>query len=244
MATPAAPLSNSGFAKDWTWLNQHLILLAIVALIIFGGVYGVESIIAKHDATRAAQDSAILAQQTATTKALADQLQSDESQWSKVQAQLLAQNTQLSQAIAARNQQIATLVKTDATLSAEQAASKISIDLQAEPGEVTPSGNSVALDLPVARRVVSSLDQLPVVEANLTDTQKQLANETTVATNAQTDAKQSQQVIASQQTQIADQTKACNAQIAALKSQNRKSKIKSFLLGAATALVALAGHSI
>lgn len=244
MATPASPLSNSALAGEWKWFTQHIILLAIIALLIFGGVYGVESIISNHDAARAAQDSAILAQQTATTKALQQQLQSDEAQWSQVQLQLVAQNAALTKEIDSRNQQIAQLVKTDATLSAEQAASKISIDLQAEPGEVTASGNNVSLDLPSARRVTSSLDELPVVQANLTDTQKQLTNETTVATNAQADAAQEKQVIASQTAQLADADKTCKAQIASVKADARKGKIKSFLLGAATVLMALAGHAI
>lgn len=245
-STPTAPasLSNSGLAADWKWLTQHLILLVIVAGLVIGSVYGVESIISSHDAARAAQDSAILAQQTATTKALQQQLQSDEAQWSQVQLQLVAQNTALAKEIDSRNQQIAQLVKTDATLSAEEAASKISTDLQAEPGEVTASGNNVSLDLPSARRVTSSLDELPVVQANLSDTQKQLTNETAVATNAQADAAQEKGVIASQTIQLADSTKACNEQISTLKAQNRKSKIKSFLLGAATVLMAVAGHAI
>jgi hypothetical protein len=231
--TSTATTISGVIGKDWSWVLSHLLALIVVGGLIIGGVYGVESLIARHDSATASKYSAILAAQTTATQILQKQLQADEEQSAQIEAQLLAQNSQLAQQISARNQAAATQVKTDATLSAADSANRITVQTKAGPGEVTAQGNDVVLDLPITRAVVADLDELPVVEANLTDTQKQLANETTVATNAQSDVADAKKVIAAQVTQMADADKACKAQITTLKSQNRKNTWKHLLLGGA-----------
>jgi hypothetical protein len=239
--TDTAPTPTpSIIAKDYAWVTHHLISLALVGILTIGGIYGVESLIAKHDSQNSAKYEAILAAQTQQTQTLQKQLQADEEQSAQIEAQLLAQNSQLAQQISARNQAVVAQVKSDATLSTQDAAARLSQQTNATAGEVTAQGNNVTIDLPITRAVVSALDELPVVQANLDDTQKQLVNETTIATNAQTDATDAKKVIAAQVTQMADADKACKADIATVKAQARKSGLKWFLIGLVTGLVG--GH--
>lgn len=239
------PTTISGvIAKDWSWLLSHLLALVIVGALVVGGIYFVESKIAAHDEATANKYSQILATQTAQTQTLQKQLVTDEANWAQVESQLLAQNAQLTQQISQRNQVVATQVKTDATLSAQDSANRITQQTKAAVGEVTANGNNVILDLPITRTVVADLDELPVAQQDLADTTRQLANETTVATNAQADATDAKKVIVSQTAQLADADKSCKAQIAVVNAKARRSKIKSFLFGAAMVLGLWAGHSL
>ena len=242
--TPTPTPVTSTLLKDWHWLTQHLVALAIVVGLAFGGVYFVENLIAKHDAQNSAQYATILALQTQQTQTLQKQLSTDEANWAQVEAQLLAQNAQLTKQITARNQVTAAQVQTDASLSAQDSATRIAAQTHASAGEVTAQGNDVILDLPITRVVVASLDQLPAVESDLADTTKQLANETTVAANAQSDVADAKKVIASQTTQLADADKSCKAQIAVVNAKARRGKLKAFFIGAATVLGLWAGHSL
>lgn len=223
--------TNAALSKDWTWITQHIILLLLLAALTFGGVYYVEKVVADRDAALASRYQTLLTQQANQTKQLVSQYQASESAREALDTKLLAQNSQLSQAIEQRNQQIAQLVKTDATLSAEAAASKISTQIDASPQEVVANGNDVDLDLPSARRVAVGLDKLSAAQQNLSDVQTQLSNETKVAISAQTDLTSANKVIDSQKAQLTDSTKACNAQIAAVKAKARKSMWKHLLEG-------------
>jgi hypothetical protein len=212
MNTPADTSITSKVTSDLNWVKHHLILIVIVGLLVYGGVFGVESVVAKHDALKDAQWKAVVA---------ADQqrLATDEANWQQQFAALSAQNTQLLKAMEARDAAAAIQQKKDASLSATEAAQRLSEQTKAAPGEVTAQGNNLLVDLPISRGIVTSLDQLPAVQADLADTKTQLANETTIAGNAQKD-------VADLKQKSIDQDKACQAQIADVKSQARKSKTK------------------
>jgi len=77
-AAPATPTLASTISKDWSWIISHLVALVVCAAFILGGIYLVESVIAKHDTARAAEVTAGLNVQAAQTKALQDQLTADE----------------------------------------------------------------------------------------------------------------------------------------------------------------------
>lgn len=214
-----------------TDIKSHLLAIIVVALLIFGGVYGVDSLIERHDARTDSKYTAILDAQVKQTATLQQQLTTDEAAWSKLQAQLIAQNATLAKEIESRNTQLATQIKADATLSAVQVAAQLVEQTKTTASDITVNGDSISLDLTSARVITQDLDTLPVVQANLANTQTQLKNETTIATNAQSDATNEKAIIVSQTSQLADQTKACNAQIASVKAQARKSKFKWFGLG-------------
>lgn len=243
MSTNPSPLGTA-IAKDWSWFLSHLTAIAMVAGLLVGGVYFVENLEAKHDAKQTALYSTLAAQSAAQVSTLTSELKQNEENWANVQAQLLSQNEKLAEDVAAKNQQLSVQVKTDATLNAQDAADRLAQQTQAAPGEVRAQEDTVNLSLPVTRRIVSDLDTLPVLQSNLTSTQTQLSNETTIAANAQSDSASKQKIIDAQVTQIANNEKACNAQISLVKSQARKSQIKAFFAGAAAVAVAILGHAL
>ena len=229
--TPTPTPVTSTLLKDWHWLTQHLVALAIVVGLAFGGVYFVENLISKHDAANSAKYEQILALQTAQTQTLQKQLSTDEANWAQVEAQLLAQNAQLTKQISQRNQAAAVQVQADASLSAAQSAIRIAQQTNSGPGEVVATGDTVTLDLPISRVVTADLDRLFVAQADLADTQKELVNETQIATDAKADAASEKNVIVAQTAELADQKKSYEAQITTLKAENRKSKLKWFGIG-------------
>ena len=235
-ATPVAPTPTpapvtSTLLKDWHWLTQHLVALVIVIVLTFGGIYFVESLVAKHDAANSAKYEQILAAQTQQTETLQKQLSTDEANWAQVEVQLLAQNAQLTHQISQRNQVVAVQVKADATLSAAQSAVRITQQTSAGPGEVVATGDAVTLDLPIARAITTDLDRLSLAQADLADTQTQLVNETQIATDAKADAANEKNLIAAQDVELADQKKYYTAQITTLNANARKGKLKWFGIG-------------
>ena len=233
MTTEVSPLTT-----DWNWIKAHTALLVLAASLAAGSVYGVDALIAKHDAANEKLADARLVTATAQTTAAQNQLAQEQQQLLVLVQQLQAQNAKLSQSISARNTQTATQVKNDASLSAQEAAVRLSAQTQASPGEVVATGDTVVLDLPMSRHVVSDLDLLVTSQADLQDTQTQLANETQLFNKSQDETAAQAKVIADLTGQNKEQVVVCNAQIEVLKASNRKSKIKSFFIGFGVGFVA------
>lgn len=216
---------------DWKWLRTHLVLVFVAAALVGGGIYGVEALIAKHEAEKDSQWQQILAAQTAQTQLLQNKLNQDESNWSVQNAQNQQLIGTLAQTIAKRDAATKQQQQLDATLSTAQAADRLSQQTGAKTGEVVATGDLVQLNLPVSRQVVQLLDTIPALQGDLADTKSQLGAETAVATNLQANVTEQKTLIAAQQTQFTDSQNACKAQVADLKAQARKSKLKWFVAG-------------
>lgn len=226
--------------SDWQWITHHLAALAITGVLVIGSVYGVESIIARHDEANSTKWNSLLSQQAAQTKDLQQELVADEAQSAARDAQYQKTIQQLAQTIAQRNAQNAQQQKQDATLDAQQAAQRLATQTSAAAGEVTATNDSINIDLPIARRVVSNLDLLAVDEANLADTQKQLTEQKQLTVDAQTDAAGQKNLAVMYQDQLKTQTAACTAEIKTLKAKHRKNILKAFGIGFVTGFIA--GH--
>lgn len=220
--------------SDLNYLKHHIILLVIVVGLAFGGIYTVESLVAKHDIANASRYSLILKQQEQQTASLSAQIKNDEANSQRIEMQLFAQNTQLTQEMSVANRNLAVQIQKNASLTAEQAASQIAASTQ---GIASASGNSVILDLLTARKVSDALITLPVVQTELIDTTKQLKNTQTILTNTQTDVTQQKALVTGLQSQLVDETQSCKAQIAVVKAKARKSKFKWFLAGVVTGFI-------
>jgi hypothetical protein len=216
---------------DLTYVKTHLALLAIVVTLATGAVYGVESLVARHDVQREAKDSQVLALITAQTADLKDRMAQDEQAATVRDAQYSAVITQLSGTIAKQSGQLQQQVKQNATLNAQQTAQAISQKTSAQPGEVTAQGDNVTMDLAISRTVNSSLDTLSTVTVQLDETKKQLDAQTGLTNDAVLDAANAKKVIVSQAAQIVQDEKVCTDKIAVVKAQARKSKLKWFGVG-------------
>lgn len=223
--------------NDLNWLKTHAILLIIIIALAFGVTYGIEYIIASHDAKTASNWEQILQTQTAQTKVLSDKLTSDEQNWSQQNTQQENIISQLATAMSKRDQATVVQVKQDATLSATDAAQTITVQTKSQPGEVLAVGDNVQLSLSASRTVASGLDLLPTVQEDLSDTKKQLTSETIIATNLQSNVTDQKTLIDAMNVTSADADKTCKAQITSLKADARKSKLKWFAIGYVLGLV-------
>ena len=226
---PAAPTLASKFTADWQWILKHLVILAIAACLVVGGVYFVDSEIAKHDAATEARYSLVLQQQIATTKAVEDKLDADTAQHA-LEAQAYQQQIAADQvAMKQRDDLMKVLIAKIGTMTAPQVVADLQPKLR--QGTATVLNDGVKLDLPAARDVDAQITEGANAKADLTTTQANLAKETTIATNATADLATAKTAIAAEQTKNTDQVKACAAEVATVKAQARKGKLKWFGIG-------------
>lgn len=221
----------SSVQTDFSWFKAHLLSLVLVAVLIFGAVYGVDSMIARHDAANDSKWSQILKTQTDQNTVVQTQLAADEAQWAAERAQLLAVNSQKAQAIIIRDNAAAVAVQQVPTLSAAQTAQGLATQLGANSGEIVAGTDTITVDLPVAHTLLSDAILLPSVKADNVDLKTQLTNETTIATNAEADTAEQKKLVVGLQDQITITAKANAAQIASIKASARKSKFKYFIAG-------------
>lgn len=226
---PSAPTDTTiitTIKKDWSWLVSHLIILAFVALLVTGAVYGVDSIVASHDAARSQQFAQILATQAAQTQSLQAQLAADQAASAARDAAYQATIAQLSKSIQVRNANAQKQQQTDISLNAADAAARLAQQTNAKAGQITVANDLVTIDLPLTRGIVASLDSLSVAQADLADTQGQLTAQTGLTADAKMQLSDANKVITSQIAELADSRLACTAQIKTLKAQQRKKLIK------------------
>ncbi len=228
--TVTTPIT-SVIKRDYAWFTQHILLLAFIALLIGGAVYGVDSIIARHDAATSQKFEQILQQQAAQTVTLQKQLDFDEAMNAQRDAQFQATIATLSQSIVQRDANAKKQASVDASLSAAAAAQRLVQQTNASPSQVTVAGNLVTMDLPLTRNVVSDLDSLVVARGDLADTQKQLVAQTDLTEDANQNFAAAKLVITSQSAQLVDETNSCKAQIKAINAKHRKNLFKVFFAG-------------
>lgn len=152
--------------EDLNWIKTHLILLAIVVGGVYGGIYLIESKMAEHDKVTAAIYQSQNQQFQAQVKEEIDALK---------QANVL-----LAQSVATRQVVEVKLPTQNGSLTATQAAQEITKSVKANPGEVTSVGDTVVLDLPVARVLTTMAELVPLLQADKADLTQQLTNETKI----------------------------------------------------------------
>lgn len=188
-------------------IKSHLVGLVTVVVLIAGSVYGINTLIEKHDEKNDAKWAAIVAQDQAKTTA-------DEAQLQQTLAAALAQNAALSAQIAQRDTALAKVVASIRTAAPTQVAKDL--------GGTSPDPTTVSLPIDTARAIDTQLATLPVVEANLAD-------ETTKFNNDEKIIASDKLVITDLQTQLSNFVpvdKPCQSQIATINTKHRKSMMK------------------
>jgi hypothetical protein len=223
--------------SDLAWLKSHLILLAVVTALVFGAVYGIEKILASHDAIRETKDAQVLTLITQQTTDLKEKLAQDEQAASARDAQYTAIITQLSGTIQKQHVALQHQITVNASLTASQTAQAISQKTQAQPGEVSAQGDNVTLDLPIARIINNDLDILSTVQTQLDETKQQLIAQTGLTSDAILDSVNAKKVIVSQAGQISQADKVCQDTVKTIKADARKSKLRWFIAGLLTGII-------
>jgi hypothetical protein len=207
---------------DVSWVKTHLLLVGVVAALVFGSVYGVESLIANHDAK-----NAIVLQTLADSQAKANaQFQiSVKSQIDAIAAQnaeLAAENQTLIKALAIRQVIEAKIPVQNSSLSAQDAASALK-------GQAV--NDQVVLPLPVARDLVTSVQLVPLLQADKADLEKSNGLLETEVANGVKALDLERTAHTNDNSTNTSTIKARDAEIVVLKAECRKSKLKWFGVG-------------
>jgi DNA repair exonuclease SbcCD ATPase subunit len=229
MATTTTTTSTNWLSTHWSWVLSHLLIVALIGGLVWGAVYGVNSLIASHDAKTEARYSQLLVAQTAQTKAIEDKLSADEQAHQAIENQLIAQLAADQAAMKQRDALNAQLVAKIAQMTAPQVVADLQPKLRA--GTATLLADGVKLDVPAARDVDEQITEGANAKTDLATTQADLAKETTIAGNAQADLATAKTAISAEQAKNTDQVKACAAEVATVKAEARKGKMKWFVIG-------------
>lgn len=214
----------STVTQDLAWARHHLFLLVAVGLLVLGGVYGVESILAKRAHEQFLQEQAIL--QTMVKQNEATQAQT------KAQIDgLTQQNVALQQrfdaytsAIASRDALLLRDREQIKTLPPPQLATKWGESAN-EPAPAITTNGEFLVPFPLAQKSTDALVTLPVLSKDNADLKSQLTQETQIATNNdqkfkdETKAHESDKGVCKQTVELKD------SQIKDLKAAGRKREI-------------------
>jgi|SRR5581483_2338361 len=149
-----------------------------------------------------------------------------------------AQNSQLLSSINSRNTETKKQQSVDATLNLTETASRMQHLVPGLlPRDVQIMNDSLSLSLAGARGIVSQLEFVPVLQANLEDGKKILANKDEQINGLENVRDKFQQQVEGLNQQITDANKACTSQVAAIKADARKGKVKWFKIGFVTGYV-------
>lgn len=217
----------------------------LLLIILFFGVVGylgnkyLNYSAARADARNNAAQQTLAAQKEVNAQ-LAVQNAAAQKQYEALETQLAAQNQRLTAEMLTLSQTLATQQKRDSALPAPELALRHEALLGVSSG-VASTENGFQVSPPVEIQTVQSLESLPVL-------QKQLTDETAVADNRSKQLDSSttlvvglNQQISGLNLQLTDSSKACDAKLADIKANARKSKRNWFIRGLGVG-AAIAGY--
>lgn len=234
------PVTNE--VTSWFKVHEKLIIVFLFLLLSFFVLDKSLSIVASWEQHRAS----VAAAQVAADKAKSDSDLTQAKELLQSYQNLLqssqAENAKLQEGIVSRDAALATQQKADVTLPPSQLAERWQT-LVSDSG-IQADTSSFNVSDSAALATVSKLEQVPVLQLDLKDEQSKTANLQASIDKANELIGQGKTTITDQQKQLQDQTKACNAQVAAVKAEARKGKVKAFGIGYGLGLVSgLVAHA-
>jgi hypothetical protein len=209
--------------------HERLVLALVAGVVLFFAIGKVDGIIAKHDGANLKQAQVVAAAQEDKNAAIAAQVASDNAAFTALQAKLQVQDAALVQANVALSTALTKQQKVDVTLPPTDLAARWNV-LVPNAGVSISNGQAT---LPSAG-AVATVQQLELVPAQ----QQELANDQTLIVNGNALAvAQTKQVndltaeVTGLKLQSVDDAKVCQAQIAVVKADARKSKRRWFVAG-------------
>lgn len=236
MATPTAE-TGSWFkteeVKAETWLKAHERIL-IVAIFALASVFCVDkflNVTAARDKAAASQAAQVLTQQQAFNQQLATQVAVAQKNNQDLLVQLTQQNAVLQEQQSQRTVVLQQQVATDKSLPMPDLGNRWAKLAQLNPTDIQATTAGITVTPQGALDTTTALEQVPVLQSNLSDEATQNTNLSTELSSTKTVNTDLVSQVAGLNTQITDQNKACKDEIASTKAQARKGKLKSFLVG-------------
>ena len=230
-------------AEAKTWLQKHE-RLVIIFLAILAGVFLYNKVIdreAAHDQLVAVQAAQVLKAQEAKDATLAQAAAAQQQQYVALVQQLTQQNSALSAAMQNRTIVVQTQQKADAVLPLPALGTRLGTLLGVGATDVVPTTSGLTLSPAASYRATESLEQLPVLTANLADSQTQNKNLTQeLAASDALGATKDEQITSLKQT-VTDTQVAGDKNLAACKATARRGKLHAFFYGVGVGAGAVLG---
>ena len=219
------------------WIESHerLLLVAVAGVVLWFGIGRVDSLIARHDNANLQQAQVVAQAQADKTAAIAEQVAQQSAQYQALADKVQVQNAALVQANTELATALAKQQRTDASLPPTELVNRWSTLVPQAKPVVTPSG--VALDTPSAVATVQALEAVPVLTAQVSNTQKELDNAQSLVTAEGQQVATLNTEVGSLRTQLGDNQAVCQAQIAVVRAEARKSKRRWFYAGVVVGFV-------
>lgn len=234
--------------NDLGWIQKHERIL-IVLMVLLAGVFCWNRYVnyaADHAHLVATVATQQLDEQKKANVQTANQVQQAAIVYQQTITALTQQNAQLATAISKRNQALTAQQGTDKTLPLPDLANRWQSIAGLQPGDLTATQSGIVVSDIAARTTVEQLDRIPVLESDLVDTQN-------IADNNQRELDKANGLIGGLNAQVVglakqttDQDNACKAEVASVKADAQKSKMRWFKAGVVVGFVSglFIGHKI
>jgi hypothetical protein len=220
-----------------SWIKTHERLIIVFMVLLFGAFLGNKWL--DTSAAKTAAAATFAAQQAAEAKqsagVAAQQAVQVQQQYQAMLEVLQKQNAALAQAVTQRDAILGQQQTADKKMSPTQLTQRWAALVPSTMPIATPTGVSVTTA--DAQSTVVQLENVPVLTQNLKD-------ETAIAANLQSELDAQAKVvvedsvlISALNTEIAANDKACKAEVASVKADARKGKVKWFKIGYVAGLV-------
>ena len=215
--------------------HERLVLAGIAAVLLWFAVGHIEGIIARHDNANLQQAQVVAQAQADKTAAIAEQVAQQSAQYASLAAKVQQQNDALMQANVALSTALAKQQHSDATLPPSDLVARWNALVPQAKPTVTATG--IAVDTPSAVATLQQLEIIPVQQQELTNTQKELENAQSLVTAEGQQMTTLNTEVGSLRTQLGDNQAVCQAQIAVVRAEARKSKRRWFYAGVVVGFV-------
>lgn len=243
ITTPEPSTLQTEVAEARSWLQKHERLIVVV-LVILAGVFLYNKVIdreAAHDQQVANQAAQQLQAQEAKDATLAQAAAAQQQQYVALVQQLTQQNSALTAAMQNRTTVLQVQQKTDAALPIPDLGARLATLEGLGATDVVPTTSGLTLSPNAAYKVTESLEQVPVLQANLADSQTQNDNLTTeLAASTALSATKDEQITNLKQT-VTDTQVAGDTKLTACKATARRGKLHAFFYGVGVGAGAVLG---
>ena len=209
--------------------HERLILALVAAGVLWFAIGKIDTLIQHHDDANLKQAQTIAAVQSQKDAAIAAQVAEDSAAFTALQAKMQAQATALEQANIALATALTRQQKTDATLPPTDLVARWNALVPS--ANVTVSTNGETLPNSGAVATVQQLEIIPVQQQELTNEQTLVANGNALAVAQTKQVTDLTDQVAGLKLQSVDDAKVCQAQIAVVKADARRSKRRWFIAG-------------
>jgi multidrug resistance efflux pump len=225
-------------AESWLKAHERLIIVTFILIFAFFVLDKAMSIVSQWEQHKANEATLTLAADKAKADAELAQAKQMLSDYEAAISQTEKLNATLQAGIISRDSLLAAQQKKDSVLLPSELSERW-VGLVGDSGIQSGTSGFTVSDT-AAHATVSKLEQVPVLEKDLKDEQAKSANLQGDVDKANDLIGQGKLVVSGLQLQLTDKDKVCSTQVAAIKAEARKGKLKWFGIGFVSGFVA--GH--